>query len=154
MDMATMNKWIDKIYAPWSTAINGPNSVLLDLGPGHAKTKIVERIEEFHGHIELLPPHSTSALQVMDVGMNKPFKNAVKNHYDMWFVQNADEENPKLRRPDVATWIAAAWSPICDTTIERTWAHIGWIFKNNETKTMQTTTTTTSRIARMVCHLK
>jgi DDE superfamily endonuclease len=132
MDTASMHKWIDKIYAPWATAINGRNIVLLDLGPAHAKTEIVDRIAEFHEHFELLPPHSTSVLQVMDVGINKPFKNAVKNHYDMWFVENADEENPKPRRPDVAKWIAAAWSQIRDTTILRTWAHIGWTFENND----------------------
>jgi DDE superfamily endonuclease len=131
MNTTTMHKWIDTVYAPWARRINGPNIVLLDLGPAHAKTEIVDRIAEFHGHVELLPPHSTPVLQVMDVGINKPFKNAVKNQYDMWFVEHADEGDPKPRRPDVATWIATAWLSIRPQTIERTWRHIGWMFEQN-----------------------
>jgi DDE superfamily endonuclease len=78
MDTTVMKKWIESVYVRWTTAIGGPNIVVLDLGPAHAKTEIIDRIPKFEVHVQLLPPHSTSVLQVMDVGINKPFNNAVK----------------------------------------------------------------------------
>jgi DDE superfamily endonuclease len=129
MDTATMNKWIDAVYIPWATRINGPNMVLLDLGPAHAKTEIVDRIAEYQGHVEFIPAHTTSVLQVMDVGINKPFKNRIKDEYDEWFHNNHDNDvRARPQRQDVARWIETAWSVIRPTTITNTWRHIGWNF--------------------------
>jgi DDE superfamily endonuclease len=127
MDTPTMHKWIDEVYGPWALRINGPNMVLLDLGPAHAKQEIVDRIAEFQGFVELLPAHSTSVLQVMDVGINKPFKNHVRDEYDNWH-ENHGENGEKVQRTDVSHWIETAWSKIRLDTILKTWQHIGWNF--------------------------
>jgi DDE superfamily endonuclease len=75
---------IDDVYVPWTTEITKPNLVIIDMWSVHAMGEIVNCIAEYEGRVELLPPHSTSVLQVMDVGINKSFKNHLKEQYDVW----------------------------------------------------------------------
>jgi DDE superfamily endonuclease len=132
MDSTTMHKWIDDVYIPWATEIDGPNLVILDVFTVHAMSEIVNRIADYQGHVELLPAHSTSVLQVMDVGINKPFKNHLKNEYDKWRIERIDDRNAKPFRWDVSQWIEKAWTNITATTINKTWKHIGWNFDETE----------------------
>jgi DDE superfamily endonuclease len=121
METTRMHKWIDDIYVPWATEIAGPNLVILDMCSVHAMGEIVNRIAEYQGHVELLPPHSTSVLQVMDVGINKPFKNHLKEQYNRWCLAHINDTEQKPQREDVAQWIKIAWEKITTTTIKKTW---------------------------------
>jgi DDE superfamily endonuclease len=132
MDATRMHKWIDDVYVPWATEIAGPNLVILDIFSVHAMTEIVNRIADYEGHVELLPPHSTSVLQVMDVGINKPFKNHLKEQYDMWCLEHINDARQKPQREDVSKWIKKSWDRITTTTIKKTWKHIGWNFDDEE----------------------
>jgi DDE superfamily endonuclease len=78
MDTPTMHIWTDQVYGPWALRVNGPSMVLLYLGQEHAKQEIVDCSAEFQSYVELRPAHSTSVLQLMDVGINMPFKNDVR----------------------------------------------------------------------------
>jgi DDE superfamily endonuclease len=112
------------VYGPLALRVNGPNIVILILGPAQ---EIVDRNAAFKGYVELLPAHSTIVLQVMDVGINKPFKNVVRDEYDVWH-ENYSENGAKVDRTDVSHWIKASWSLIKESTILKAWQHIGWNF--------------------------
>ena len=71
----------------------------------------------------------TSQLQVMDVGINKPFKDNIQKCYEGWMHENT--ENNKVLRLDVAKWIAAAWDGITTDSIVNRWAKIGFVNYNN-----------------------
>ena len=49
----------------------------------------------------------TSKLQVMDVGVNKPFKGYVRQAYENFMIGNI--ENRKDRREDKVQWIEIGW---------------------------------------------
>jgi transposase len=125
MDTPTMIQWVRQVYVPWAEEINGPNIVLLDLDPAHAKKEVTDLIAEYQGHVEHLPAHSTSFLQVMDVGLNKPFKDYTRDLYDIWFMGAG---NNKPKRENVSSWIKDSWDRISERTIKRTWRHIGFSF--------------------------
>jgi hypothetical protein len=63
----------------------------------------------------------------MDVGIKRPFKNVVRDEYEMWHADN-DDNGAKVQRADVANWIKKAWSEIRQDTTNKTWRHIGWNF--------------------------
>jgi hypothetical protein len=45
--------------------------------------------------MELVPGGYTSRLQVMDVGLNKPFKDRVRDQYDEWFMTVPSGSKPQ-----------------------------------------------------------
>ena len=61
----------------------------------------------------------TSKLQVLDVGVNKPFKGYVRDAYENWMVANP--HGTKVKRQDVAQWFWTAWERLSETTILNTW---------------------------------
>jgi hypothetical protein len=56
------------------------------------------------------------------VGINKPFKDRVRDHYENFMVMTVDG---KPKRQDVAHWIWEAWDDLTETMILNTWRHIG-----------------------------
>jgi hypothetical protein len=75
----------------------------------------------------------------MDIGINKPFKHAIKNQYSMWFDENTNEENRKPGRQNGAICIAAAWLQTQERSIETTQRQAFWKIKNITTKPKTTT---------------
>ena len=73
--------------------------------------------------MEIIPAGYTSKLQVLDVGINKPFKDNMCNLFREFQVNNV--ENNKITREIVATWINMAWSIITKEMIMNTWRHVG-----------------------------
>ena len=67
----------------------------------------------------------TSKLQVLDVGVNKPFKGFVRNAYEDWMVANP--HGTKVKRQDVAQWVWTAWLRVSQSTILNTWNAVGYI---------------------------
>jgi hypothetical protein len=51
-----------------------------------------------------LPANATSSLQILDVGVNKPFKDYYKREKESWQVENIVEN--KVSRELCASWIA------------------------------------------------
>ena len=67
--------------------------------------------------------HYTSKLQVMDVGVNKPFKGYVREAYENFMIGNP--ENRKVRREEIVQWIQTGREKVKVKTITRTWNRIG-----------------------------
>ena len=63
-----------------------------------------------------------SKLQVLDVGINKPFKDYVKQYYKEFGVKN---DGKKVSQLDVAKWVSTAWGKIHVESICNTWSSIG-----------------------------
>jgi hypothetical protein len=78
----------------------------------------------------------TSKVQILDVGINKPFKSHMRNS---WFVKydfrlphllNVIEDDTmsiKVTRTDMSKWIGDAWDKITANTIIKTSKKIGFI---------------------------
>ena len=57
----------------------------------------------------LLSKGIQAKLQVLDVGINKPFMDYVKQCYEEFMVKN---DGKKVSRLDVAKWVSTAWGKI------------------------------------------
>jgi DDE superfamily endonuclease len=68
--------------------------------------------------IDYVPRGYTSRLQVMDVGVNKPFKCYACNIFDDWLVQH---DTKKPTRQDVSMWISTAWEEVKEETLVNSW---------------------------------
>jgi hypothetical protein len=65
----------------------------------------------------------TSKLQVMDVGVNKPFKGYGRQTYENFMFGNI--ENIEVRREDIVQWIEIGRGKVKVLTTTRTWAKVG-----------------------------
>ena len=59
----------------------------------------------------------------MDVGVNKPFKNYVRNEFYDWLVNN---NHCKPKRYDVATWIKGAWDTMTEDIMKNSFRGSGY----------------------------
>jgi hypothetical protein len=72
----------------------------------------------------VIPGGMTSVLQLMDVSINKPFKDRLRQQYLNWIADPARAltENGKIKRAapsEVARWVLAAWKTITESIIAR-----------------------------------
>jgi hypothetical protein len=76
-----------------------------------------------------LPPNMTSRVQILDVGINKPFKAHMRNSWLPYLLGVVEDEtmNSKIERKDMSKWIGDAWDNIRKDTIVRTVRKIGFI---------------------------
>ena len=76
------------------------------------------KIESFGMVLEFSPGGYTSKLQVMDVGLNKPFNKKMRDHFDLYQVET---NCMKPMCQDIWKWIKGAWEKITTDTITNTW---------------------------------
>ena len=70
---------------------------------------------------------------MLDVGINKTFKDYLKEECEKFILINANVDNacPKIGRKEVANWIHQSWMCICPESIVRIWESIGFVNNNN-----------------------
>jgi hypothetical protein len=73
----------------------------------------------------MIPGGYTSKLQVMDVGINKPFQDLMRDTYDEWFM-GVNIRSAKPNRTDIAKWVVNTWyDHITSKMIYNAWKKIG-----------------------------
>jgi hypothetical protein len=74
-DMQVMNVWMKEILRPYVLATKRRCIILLDSFKVHKLSSVRRYIEDLGCTIMYIPPGTTGRAQVLDVGINKPFKN-------------------------------------------------------------------------------
>lgn len=99
---------------------------------GHTTKKVIDYINGELPLVEvlLLPPNTTSILQPLDVGINKPFKNYIKNKYADWLIEYFDNHRtiPKLAKRNklFVNWISESWDNINNKIIRNSFKFPGY----------------------------
>ena len=62
-----------------------PALVIMDNFKGQSTTEINELLEANDIHVSLLSPNTTDKLQPMDVSVNKPAKDFLKQRFEEWY---------------------------------------------------------------------
>ena len=102
----------------------------------HLMSSCLDAIQDCGTEVDFVVRGYVSKLQVLDVGINKPFKDYVKQSYEQFMVENNGRKSTRL---DVSKWITSVWEKIKTESICHTWESIGII-----TNPVQATDTTSS----------
>jgi DDE superfamily endonuclease len=86
MDQCTMLIWVAQVWKPWADSKNGTTMLILDSFGVHMARDVVSAIEACDTIVLFIPGGFTSGLQTMDVRCNKPFKVAMMEVYDDWYI--------------------------------------------------------------------
>jgi hypothetical protein len=67
-------------------------------------------------------------LQPLDVGVNKPFKDRIRNMYMLWAAKNLSgrEKAPAPSREEVLLWLKTSWDEITPEVIRNAFKACGY----------------------------
>jgi hypothetical protein len=82
---------VNRVLNPWIQLHGGQKSLLImdDFG-GHWVEPVSERLKECNIDTLCVPKGYTAKLQVLDVGINKPFHDYTMDLIDEWVIDNYD----------------------------------------------------------------
>jgi hypothetical protein len=142
VDDDVFRDWVQRVWVPF--CLYGGNSgenggfnhvngsyLIMDEFTVHLRSIATDTIRSVGTEIDYIPAGYTSKLQVLDLGVNKPFKGYVRREYERFMVTNASNKRPP--RKEVAQWIKDAWDSITPATISNAWSSIGFVPFNNGT---------------------
>ena len=124
-DSDVMTYWTQMCLAPYYCNME-PAILMLDNFSPHCVRPVKIGIAKL-GCLQVnLPPNMTSKVQILDVGINKPFKDRMNRHYMEFMIDNSSRA-PKITRKIMASWVADSWAGIASSTITNTARNIGFI---------------------------
>lgn len=120
-DEQLMLQWVDMIWDPFTKQKNRRCILLLDAAYAHHTQAVKEKFASMGTILISLPPGETSKVQVLDVGINRPFKEKVRE-----LVTEHNQNNATtIGRSEMAEVVINAWKTIRRETIVNTYRHIG-----------------------------
>ena len=127
MDEKVMLMWVDKILKPYvMTAPDGiVPIVFLDSYRCHMMSSVVEAMQELGVEVEHIPGGCTGLCQPVDVGVNKPFKNRIRNQWERWMIAEGlihGTTSPPTR-DDICRWTLVAFQNLPEQMIRNSWKH-------------------------------
>lgn len=90
--------------------------LVLDAFRSHLTTGVKEKIEALNSDLVIIPGGMTSQLQVLDVVVNKPFKDNLRKEYNNWLLSDNQPLTPsgKIKK----TLSLSFWRMDCDRLAE------------------------------------
>ena len=116
---------------PFANRNNGKKLLMMDTVNTHEVKGCTEKIESLNTILEWIPGGYTWKLQPLDVGVNKPFKDHMRQEYDdfMWDQYDTpDAERKKVERINVGFWVNKVWyddEKITKETIQKSFKRCG-----------------------------
>jgi hypothetical protein len=128
-DESIMLIWIEKCLKPYLQQRNRLSIFMMDNFSAHLPKSIRNSLAKLCALQVMLPPNMTSRVQVLDVGLNKPFKSRLQDEYDEFLLNSVENNvNPKIKitREIVSKWVSKAWTDIPASVIKNTSRSIGF----------------------------
>lgn len=123
MSKELMNDWLSVVWKSRPGALLAKKAMLvLDAFKGHLTPDVKSKTASLKSDLVVIPGGLTSQLQVLDVVVNKPFKDHLWQQYSEWHVAGDHALTPsgKIKKPSVALlcqWIISAWAMISSESI-------------------------------------
>ena len=97
MTTKLMLTWISSCYMTQCNIFKCENSLLIMDSYGcHMKDEIIEKLKKFgNTDVLIIPPKTTSFLQPLDVSINHPFKNALREEWNSWLGEGPEDYTSK-----------------------------------------------------------
>jgi len=120
-----MLEWLKTVWGRGHRAfLNQPSILVLDAFKGLLTESAKNQLRKMKTELVVIPDGMTSVLQPMNVCINKPFKDRLRQQYLTWITDPAREltETGKIKRTapsEVARCVSAAWKAIPESIIVR-----------------------------------
>ena len=110
-------RWYKEIFKPYELLNAWKNCLLiLDKPPSHFNSKIIELFNTNQQEYIYIPAGLTPYLQPLDIGINKPFKNRIKDYYLNFQISKCDKINGtimnqvnKVSKTEMVKFVSKSW---------------------------------------------
>jgi hypothetical protein len=133
MDERCMMLWVDQILGPYLVVNLPPPGIqpviLLDAYRCHMMASVVSKISELGIEVIHIPGGCTGLCQLLDVGMNKPFKHRIRDLWEEWMTDMLDKEGEirDATLKEVAEWMAIVyWQLMGSKILKNAWWKTGY----------------------------
>jgi hypothetical protein len=125
LDQETFVDWVSDYWKPFVES-NGIeiSYMILDESTVHLTQSVKDALIACGTEFDYIPGGYTSRVQPLDVGINKPFKNNIRNQFEDWMYANP--RGTKIKRTNVAWFIKNSWDMIGIQTIKNSWRKAGF----------------------------
>ena len=116
-----MHKWIKVVLHPWkemqdlNQPCTQPPILILDAYCMHQMGSVVNRIQSMGIEVIHIPAGCTYLCQPIDVGINKPIKNRLRDKWEEWVVEGKGIVDGKAMEPSrkiLAEWVVDVYNNI------------------------------------------
>lgn len=117
--------WLEKVWNHRKgAAFKKPSLLVWDSFQAHLTESVKEKCREMNTTVAVIPGGLTSLLQPLDVCLNKPFKDKLRNKWIEWMAteDKAITKGGNVKKVDIETivhWVKNAWDEISSEMIIR-----------------------------------
>jgi hypothetical protein len=127
--------WMDqKRFLDWNTMVWTPfiqrpaasehgSYMIMDEFKVHLMGTCINAIQNTGTEVDFVSGGYTDCVQILDKGVNHPFKSYARKEFENWNLTNIYSHHPT--RGEVASWFNTAWKKIMEETINNTWKSVG-----------------------------
>jgi hypothetical protein len=135
-DSRVMQLYVKKCVVPFVEKEDSQVLWTMDNFSSHQVGSVRDAFTSLGVMLSFLPPNSTSKVQMLDVGINKPFKQKMQEYFSSFLIERGNaalQEGleraliPKVTRGMMSKWIADAWDSITPETIKNTAVKVGFV---------------------------
>ncbi len=121
MDEATFLYWTNAVWQPFCSR-NEPTCLIMDSCSVHETSSIKEALTRLGTKILYIPRGYTGRLQVLDVGVNHPFKLYMREQNESFLGGGVR----KVSHLHIIQWIIGSWRRMSAESITNTWRTVGY----------------------------
>jgi hypothetical protein len=126
MDQKHFLDWNTRVWTPFThrPAASGHGSyMIMDEFKVHLMGTCLNAIQNTGTEVNFVIGGYTGCVQILDKGVNCPFKYYARKEFENWMLINLSSRHPT--RGEVASWVNTAWKKITEETIKNTWKSVG-----------------------------
>ena len=134
MDTTEMIRWIKKVWIPFTKKRQDEQKgqfflLTMDVFSAHCVHEVKSLLMKHRTMVVHVPQSCTSIAQLLDVGINRPFKQALQNQCHQHIQRT---ENARIAHNDVSVFVEKAWEVITPAMVTNTAARIGFLDRETE----------------------
>jgi hypothetical protein len=126
MDEKHFLDWTSRVWKPFTVrpaeSIHGSYMIMDELKV-LLMSSCLNALQDTGTEVDLFVCGYTGCAQILDKGINRPFKLYARENFEHCMMTNDNQRHPT--RGEVASWIDDAWSKITVSCIKNTWRSVG-----------------------------
>lgn len=131
MDEVGMKLWIEKVWQSWLCSLLRKKSRLVwDSFQAHLVDSVKRAARQKKNDIAVILGRLTSILQLLEIFLNKPFKDRLCEQWDNWMIEGQKSFTPAenvraASLPAVCSWVLDTWHSISAKMVAQSFKKCG-----------------------------